>query len=459
MRKFLRSSLAIPFALAFLFGLSVAFHDDEGDPHSLTNPIDHTASLTIAWYEMKRGSTRLFTKVCPRSTTPDPSMATVAVHAGVSKLPRLLFTVKRWGGPVSAVIYLQSVKDVKEFVNFCLEHQRGALSQTDLHVYMEKPDSDGKMGMKAGYPHNVLRQLALDRITTDYFVTLDVDFMTPPNASRRLQGILQDYQSVREALRNETLMVLPAFDGLGKPPNEDRLDEVANDMLPVDKDQVKSFLKQKNIEPFHVKVFPMGHGPTNFEKWLTSSEPYYITDYVVRFEPYVLGQMSSFLPRYFQDFRGFGYNKWTWLLHAHLEGYQFGVLNELFLVHLPHTRPSEAPLPNYDAYNKYIRIQKKRNGWTNDDVDILLRKDRYIAPPSRPHLDERTGEVIPTLLQWTQQGDCVIGAVFGSMEITDTYVVGTSPVVEGMIANGSVITVQSGKRFYLSDEALAWQED
>jgi hypothetical protein len=69
---------------------------------------------------------------------------------------------------------------------------------------------------------------------------------------------------------------------------------------------------------------------------------------------------------------------------------------------------------------------------------------------------------------WTCAGDvsrdrlilgAIVGRVFNSVKFEDRELVGTSQVVDGAIENGSIVTVKSGRRFFLSGEELKWIGD
>ena len=55
--------------------------------------------------------------------------------------------------------------------------------------------------------------------------------------------------------------------------------------------------------------------------------------------------------------------------------------------------------------------------------------------------------------------DAVYGRVFDSTRFTDRELIGTSRVIGGRVAMGEVIHVQSGEKYYLSEEELVWKED
>lgn len=299
---------------------------------------------------------------------------TLVTHCSVDKLPRLLLQVQQWAGPVSAAIYLSSRNDIDTFLEFYHQHEE-YLTLVAFSVLLEAP-FDG-----TGYPYNLLRNLALDHATaTNYFLNLDVDFVTPRNGHDRLASeILDNNLNARDMLRARTLLVLPAFEQLHEEAWDQTKDETMTIPvlpLPETKPDLVALLDVHRVTPFQLEQFPQGHGPTDFEKWLsipetpsaststrtpssglkgltlslsggrggsssdlsqlslrTSEDIMYEVDYQAQFEPYVIGYRPG-LPRYWDSFRGFGFDKISWCMEAHYAGYQYAVLHDFFVLHL-----------------------------------------------------------------------------------------------------------------------------
>lgn len=99
-------------------------------------------------------------------------------------------------------------------------------------------------------------------------------------------------------------------------------------------DLVEQVLKKKTVEPFHVRKYAAGHGPTNFTRWLATDAPLtYDIEFNVGFEPYVVGRREG-LPKFWTAFRGFGFNKQSWCEEVNRMGYKFAVLRDFFVFHV-----------------------------------------------------------------------------------------------------------------------------
>jgi glycosyltransferase-like protein LARGE len=155
-----------------------------------------------------------------------------------------------------------------------------ATQNTQIHIVLEKT--------KLPYPHNVMRNLVMDRLQSDYFVALDADFVTNPNAHDSLLKLIQTNENVRQRLHSKYLFVLPAFEKYAL----ENQTSPTEDMLPRTKEELIQMDKNKTLSTFH-PGFDRGHGSTNFYKWemgrINTKGDYFRIGYRAEFEPYVLG--------------------------------------------------------------------------------------------------------------------------------------------------------------------------
>lgn len=287
---------------------------------------------------------RAIPNIIQRNTTIKDEVIVLATHLGVQKLDTLLIQIRWWGGPVSASIYLQSADDIDTFLKF-IELHSFAFGQTSFHVVMEKTE--------LAYPHNVLRNLAMDYLDGDYFVAVDVDFIPGPGSHRNLVDLFERDKRVREKIRTKTVFVLAAFERQMPTPEK----EVTEDLLPRTKDEVIEMVKSHRGNGFHMAGSSSGHGPTDFEKWMGhKTNDFYGIPYKNIFEPYILGYKRG-MPRYWADFRGFGYNKFSWFFEINRAGYEFAVLRDFYVVHMNHPRAS---MSNKNDMTERNRVYWKR---------------------------------------------------------------------------------------------------
>jgi hypothetical protein len=284
------------------------------------------AWIQDTWTTVTRQVCRTIPNILARRSAVAKDDVTLTVHTGptINRLNRLLFLIHRWGGPVSLSIRVTSSSEIQTFQDFVTQHL-DQLQQTAIHLLMESPGYE--------YPHNILRERAMQETETDYFLALDVDFMTIPECHDKLRALLKTDPTLVQALHKKTMMVLPAFNHEFKLKDNQLQDHV----LPSTKEEALKMVQRNELTPFHVARFFPGHGPTDFGKW--SKEQFdgswYPINYAMRFEPYVLGYKPG-IAHYWEGFRGFGFNKCSWFIESHYKGYQFGVLRDFFVIHLNH---------------------------------------------------------------------------------------------------------------------------
>jgi len=249
---------------------------------------------------------------------------TLATQGSVDRLKRLIDGTTRWNGPISVAVLVTSEECLTELFEFYRSNS-AALKKTTFHLFFEKVLSL----RDENYPHNYLRNLAMNNVETEYVINIDIDFCLNENAHTGLVNLLQSDKTVRKKLDNRTMLVLPAFE------NTYHVEEEDASLAPKDKADVTEQVKvSKTAEAFHLAKYFAGHGSTNFEKWFANKTGnIFDTEYEWGFEPYVLARKDG-LPLFWTRFRGFGYNKRAWLEEAHRMGYKFSVLRDYFVFHV-----------------------------------------------------------------------------------------------------------------------------
>lgn len=312
-------------------------------PSSSSSISSSSSSLLSLWKELVAESSppksqhRIVANVVPRRGENQKDDITMLTHVSPNKMDRLPLLQKFWGGPMSVAIWIKSEADVDDFYKFI------ELSNTDhpalrqaasYHVYMEYPPE--KL-----YPHNTLRNLALTNMDSDYFLTNDADIVTNPNAYAQLKELMNTASgapssstgalNLKEQLHRRSLFVLPVFERFlpeGKV-------EVTEEMLPTSKSDLMEMHRAQKLEIFY-KSLKNIQGSTNYDLWFANStDIYYDITYHQGFEPYVLGYKHG-TPRYCEVFRGFGFNKQSWLMEAAAAKFKFFVLRDQFMVHRNH---------------------------------------------------------------------------------------------------------------------------
>lgn len=296
---------------------------------------------------------RQYPRVLPVNLGKDNAhLLALALHGSVDRLDRLVIGIQRWMGPVSVAVYVTSHESISRFFLFYRRHSPH-LANVVFHFFFEKIIDDEKDKL---YPHNYLRNLASDYSDTKYIIVCDMDFVTSQDAYPQLHRLLQRKNMLTMGLDNRTVFVLPAFENSKSATGKDVT------LAPKTKTElVEAVLEKKVAEPFHMRKYAAGHGPTNFTKWFrTDISPTYDIVYVWGFEPYVLARRDG-LPRFWTAFRGFGFNKQSWCEEVSQMGYKFSVLRDFFVFHMGESSGMvNTPAWVHDEYQRIFRPRLDR---------------------------------------------------------------------------------------------------
>lgn len=291
----------------------------------------------------------------------DAPVVVLCTHTSVDKLHRVFIQHARWNGPMSASVFVTNAGELAKYEAFRTNYTR---TDIDFSVHFESNSS-----MAHQYPHNTLRNLAVENARSDYLLPLDVDFLPSQNAHEDIAGFLQNTSWFTENLHNQTLFILPVFSlagGIGPPQTRQELVTMYNN---------------RTAKQWH---YHSGHAKIDYRKWIggrrqqTGSQA---ISYPIlpknEFEPYFICFRPG-LPKYWEDFRGFGFDKVSFVHELILKGHQFQVLWDFFVVHLYHPKASQADrnaLANQNAdlwrstftpylYQKYNPKGMAQERWT-----------------------------------------------------------------------------------------------
>ncbi|XP_078346641.1 xylosyl- and glucuronyltransferase LARGE1-like [Oculina patagonica] len=245
----------------------------------------------------------------------EPSDVTLVVQLSIDRLQMIETICLHWEGPISLALYM-SDSETQQFLSY-------VQSSSEL---VKRKNVGYHIVFKEGqfYPVNYLRNIALEHVRTPFVFLNDIDFVPVPGA----------YNSLRQSLRtasnmNNKAFVVPAFETLHY--------KLA---FPKTKAQLLSLWDLGSIFTFRHHEWSKGHAPTNYAKWRTATTPYTI-QWEEDFEPYVV--VRSNVSRYDKRFVGFGWNKVSHLMELQAQGYEFVVLPNVFIMHMPHS-------PSFDIF-------------------------------------------------------------------------------------------------------------
>uniref|UniRef100_UPI00398F4088 xylosyl- and glucuronyltransferase LARGE1 isoform X3 n=1 Tax=Pristiophorus japonicus TaxID=55135 RepID=UPI00398F4088 len=256
----------------------------------------------------------------------DHTEVTLVAQLSMDRLQMLEAICKHWEGPISLALYLSDA-EAQQF----LRYAQGS------EVLMSRSNVGYHIVYKEGqfYPVNLLRNIAMKHVNTPYMFLSDIDFLPMYGLYEYLRkSVVQlDMANTKKAL------IVPAFETLRY-----RLS------FPKSKAELLSMLDMGTLFTFRYHVWTKGHAPTNFAKWRTATTPYHV-DWEADFEPYVVVRRDC--PEYDRRFVGFGWNKVAHVMELDAQEYEFIVLPNAYMIHMPHA-------PSFDITkfrsNKQYRI-------------------------------------------------------------------------------------------------------
>uniref|UniRef100_A0AAR2JY53 LARGE xylosyl- and glucuronyltransferase 1 n=1 Tax=Pygocentrus nattereri TaxID=42514 RepID=A0AAR2JY53_PYGNA len=256
----------------------------------------------------------------------DQTDVTLVAQLSMDRLQMLEAICKHWEGPISLALYLSDA-EAQQF----LRYAQGS------EVLMSRSNVGYHIVYKEGqfYPVNLLRNVAMRQVNTPYMFLSDIDFLPMYGLYEYLRkSVVQlDMANTKKAL------VVPAFETLRY-----RLS------YPKSKAELLSQLDMGTLFTFRYHVWTKGHAPTNFAKWRTATTPYRV-QWEADFEPYVMVRRDC--PEYDRRFVGFGWNKVAHIMELDAQEYEFVVLPNAYMIHMPHA-------PSFDITkfrsNKQYRV-------------------------------------------------------------------------------------------------------
>ncbi len=268
--------------------------------------------------------------LCHQTDHIDPSEITLTTQMSTNKLKRLVALAGRWNGPVSVAVKVTSIEELRDFQSQ-LSIYMPQLTQVAFHLYFESKHR--------AYPNNILRNLALDQVKSDYFAVMDVDLLPSPiNTHQHLRSTFAEHPELQDKMNDKTVLIMPAFELVEEVSNEDIA--IKHPLYPESREMVIQMnskrMDQRKIRIFR-HVFEPGHRSTNYPKWTSHLKEvsYPIKAQEYGYEPYIIGAMKG-APRFFRDFRGYGFNKLSYYVELHYAEYKMEVLRDFFIFHVNH---------------------------------------------------------------------------------------------------------------------------
>ncbi|PSN31281.1 LARGE xylosyl- and glucuronyltransferase 2 [Blattella germanica] len=249
---------------------------------------------------------------------------TLVAHLSMDRLQMVEALCKHWEGPISLTLYMSDA-EAQQFLSYALSSEvLSSRKNIGYHVVYKEGNF---------YPVNFLRNVGLQQVNTPYVFLTDIDFLPMYGLYPYLKKSIQvlNLDSSKKAL------VVPAFET-----------QRYRITFPKTKAELLNMLDMGTLFTFRYHVWTKGHAPTNYGKWRTATTPY---------KPYIVVRKD--IPEYDTRFVGFGWNKVSHIMELEAQGFEFVVLPNGFIVHMPHAPSFDiAKFRSSSQYRKCLKILK-----------------------------------------------------------------------------------------------------
>ena len=258
------------------------------------------------------------------STNNNYTLVTLATQCTVDKLVYLSYITKRWKGPISVAVYY-TAEDEDLFNSY-----KSKFEGTSIH-FSPYFSEDSSL-----FPINKLRNMAVEAVKTPYYMLIDIDMLP--------SSLLEDYITymiTKVYLSDRLVIIIPSF-VYQYTKNIDNLRSVLNQVypsIPTTKDILLQCMDSSQCNIYRL------NDSTHlylYEEWFYD---YSLSNYYSMVncfqnhiqEPYLLLKKTADLPSFDERFVNYGYNYISYIETLRFTGYEFGILNNGFLISLPST--------------------------------------------------------------------------------------------------------------------------
>lgn len=274
--------------------------------------------------------------------SPDGNDVTLVAQLSMDRLQMVEALCEQWEGPISLAMYM-SDSEVQQFLGYA---QTSKILSDRKNIGYHIVYRDGPF-----YPINHLRNVALANVATPYVFLTDIDFLPMAGLYEYLkrsvaQVGMSSQTSSSDLPSSRKALVVPAFETL-----------LYRIPFPKSKAELLNMLNYGTLFTFRYHVWPQGHAPSNFAKWRTATTPYRIK-WEADFEPYIVVRRD--VVQYDTRFVGFGWNKVSHIMELYARNYEFIVLPNAFIIHMPHAPSFDiAKYRSSRTYRKCLQTLKR----------------------------------------------------------------------------------------------------
>ena len=274
------------------------------------------------------------------SNTPVSSRVTVVTQLSMNRMSMLIELAERWPGPVvAAAIHEPSTPPATTALPAELA------VRVQLLLRERAPDEP--------FPINTLRNAAIAAVRTSHFFVLDVDLWPS-------ESLLSELGKLDDTWWDHTprlALLVPAFQLTANPSAVRAALSGGHDPVPAGPRELRACVRETQCTAFkgqllHPDSDPTAHAipgqqlATDYARWFVWERralPYRIPCFdKPSFEPYLIVRRGAHVPRFDEQFVGYGKNKVQWVQSLRAAGYAFWVLPRGFVTHVPHEQSKHA---------------------------------------------------------------------------------------------------------------------
>lgn len=304
---------------------------------------------------------------------------TLVTQCSSNHLHHVVELSERWKGPVSVAVFTydddfsDAIRSILHY-HFCSDsvfkhvtfHLVFPISRTPTDFSSVAKSADFKLTCSQAplvgssrstlnyaleeieFPHNVLRNLAVNYVQTRYVFVVDVDMIPSEDVRTGFQKLLS-----REELKNRTstkrAYVVPAFETKGA-------------KVPTSKSELLKDWSLWTARPFYSELCAKCQRPTDYDQWRDLPRPpglrvAYTVEWTDPWEPFYIARAS--LPLYDERFKQYGFNRISQVCEMHVAGYEFAVLDNAFVVHKGFKSPTGFHASKDDEQNRNRLLFRK----------------------------------------------------------------------------------------------------
>ncbi|KAF7726329.1 hypothetical protein EC973_008909 [Apophysomyces ossiformis] len=297
--------------------------------------ISHSIPTELAFSKLfsASGSNHVFPYYFKAEKNPIAQDITITTLVTRDRIPNLARLATRYKGPISATVHISDDEQGKETVNLI---KQAFARNPEMRQYVDIHLVRNQLGRQLNMWRNVAKLFA----RSNYVMMLDIDFY--PCTDFR-HSIMANPTALDLLRSGQSALVIPAFEYSKQ---DDGLDWRT---FPTNKSVLVDLFQAGTIGMFH-SFWQPGHGPTDYEKWLSADDLYEVTAYEKSYEPYIIVRKdrSSWCD---ERFVGYGSNKAACLYELYISGVDYHVLPNDFIIHQTHAYPDRIR----DAERKYNR--------------------------------------------------------------------------------------------------------